>query len=258
MTVPAFTRRGAWFATLALCALAVGVLAGIPVVAHAQSIALDLGKGGDPGTTSRIIQLTALLTVLSLAPSLLVMVTAFTRIIVVLSLLRGAIGAQGTPPNTVLIGLGLFLTFFVMQPTFEQSWVQGIAPMMDGQVEEMEGLKAAAEPFRTFMLAHVRPADLATFQHLANVAPAATPDQTPWRVLMPAFMVGELSRGFEMGFLLYLPFLVIDIVTSSVLMSLGMMMLPPATISLPFKLIFFVMVDGWQMVAGGLVRSFGG
>lgn len=258
MKLPAFTRRGVWFASLALCAVAVGVLAGLPVVAHAQSIALDLGKGGDPGTTSRIIQLTALLTVLSLAPSLLVMVTAFTRIIVVLSLLRGAIGSQGTPPNTVLIGLALFLTFFVMQPTFQQSWDQGIAPMMDGQMEEMEGLKAAAEPFRTFMLKHVRSADLATFERLANVTPAATPAETPWRVLMPAFMVGELSRGFEMGFLLYLPFLVIDIVTSSVLMSLGMMMLPPATISLPFKLIFFVLVDGWQMVAGGLVRSFGG
>lgn len=258
MRVPAVTRRGVWFASLGLCALAVGVLAGLPVVAHAQSIALDLGKGGDAGTTSRLIQLTALITILSLAPSLLVMVTAFTRIIVVLSLLRGAIGAQGTPPNTVLIGLGLFLTFFVMQPTFQQSWDQGISPMIEGQVEEMEGLKAAAEPFRTFMLAHVRSADLATFERLANVPAPATPAETPWRVLMPAFMVGELSRGFEMGFLLYLPFLVIDIVTSSVLMSLGMMMLPPATISLPFKLIFFVLVDGWQMVAGGLVRSFGG
>ncbi|MBO1324768.1 flagellar type III secretion system pore protein FliP [Acetobacter sp. TBRC 12305] len=247
-------RRGIW---VVLVALAAGLLC--PVLAQAQSLTLDLGKGfGDTGTTSHLVQLTALITLLSLAPSLLVMVTAFTRIIVVLSLLRGAIGAQGTPPNTVLIGLGLFLTFFVMQPVFEQSWDQGVVPMMDGRLSEMDGLKAAAEPFRGFMLANARPTDLATFAHLANVAPPKVAADTPWRVLMPAFMVSELSRGFEMGFLLYLPFLVIDIVTSSVLMSLGMMMLPPATISLPFKLIFFVMVDGWQMVAGGLIRSFGG
>jgi flagellar biosynthesis protein FliP len=250
--------RAARFGAAVACVLAAATLAAMPTVAHAQSLSVDLGKGfGDPGTTSHLVQLTALITVLSLAPSLLVMVTAFTRIIVVLSLLRGALGAQGTPPNSVMIGLALFLTFFVMQPVLEQSWNHGIAPMMDGRVSEMEGLTAAAEPFRTFMLANARSADITTFQHLANVPPPATPAETPWRVLMPAFMIGELSRGFEMGFLLYLPFMVIDLVTSSVLMSLGMMMLPPATISLPFKLIFFVMVDGWQMVAGGLVRSFG-
>ncbi|WP_332363336.1 MULTISPECIES: flagellar type III secretion system pore protein FliP [Asaia] len=234
------------------------VLLGVSSSAHAQSLTLDLGHdGGNSGTTSRLIQLTALITLLSLAPSLLVMVTAFTRIIIVLSLLRGAIGAQGTPPNPVIIGLSLFLTFFVMQPTFEQSWSQGIAPMINGTMSEVDGLTAAAEPFRHFMQAHARPSDLATFYHLANLTPSPQATDAPWRVLMPAFMVGELSRGFEMGFLLYLPFLIIDIVTSSVLMSLGMMMLPPATISLPFKLIFFVMIDGWQMVAGGLVRSFG-
>ncbi|CAP55624.1 putative flagellar biosynthetic protein fliP [Gluconacetobacter diazotrophicus PA1 5] len=259
MTSRSSTGRAARFGAVVMCVVAGAVLAGMPTLAHAQSLSLDLGKGmGDAGTTSRLVQLTALITILSLAPSLLVMVTAFTRIIVVLSLLRGAIGAQGAPPNTVLIGLALFLTFFVMQPVFQQSWDHGIVPMMDGRVSEMEGLTAAAEPFRTFMLANARPADITTFLHLANVPPPATPAETPWRVIMPAFMIGELSRGFEMGFLLYLPFLVIDIVTSSVLMSLGMMMLPPATISLPFKLIFFVMVDGWQMVAGGLVRSFGG
>lgn len=242
------------FSVIAFAAL---IFLGYSSVAHAQSLTLDLGHDGSTGTTSRLIQLTALITLLSLAPSLLVMVTAFTRIIIVLSLLRGAIGAQGTPPNPVIIGLSLFLTFFVMQPTFEQSWNQGIAPMINGTVSELDGLTAAAEPFRRFMMAHARPTDLATFYHLANVTPPPQAAQAPWRVLMPAFMVGELSRGFEMGFLLYLPFLIIDIVTSSVLMSLGMMMLPPATISLPFKLIFFVMIDGWQMVAGGLVRSFG-
>lgn len=232
-----------------------------PTDCFAQSINIDLGKGGgigEAGTTSRLVQLTALITVLSLAPSLLVMVTAFTRIIVSLSILRSAVGAQGAPPNMVLIGLAMFLTLFVMQPTLEQSWERGIVPLMDGRVEEMEGLQAAAEPFREFMVKNARPTDLTTFFHLANIQPTTVVNQTPWRVLIPAFMVGELSRGFQIGFLLYLPFLVIDLVTSSVLMSLGMMMLPPATISLPFKLIFFVLVDGWQMVAGGLVRSFGG
>lgn len=259
MTLPFPTRRNLRAALCVAGLLGVGILlACMPFLAHAQSVSIDLGKsGGEAGTTSRLIQLTALITLLSLAPSLLVMVTAFTRIIIVLSLLRGALGAQGTPPNTVLIGLGLFLTFFVMQPVLEQSWIHGVAPMMNGQISEIDGLKAAAEPFRGFMLANARPTDITTFLHLANLPPPPTPAETPWRVLMPAFMIGELSRGFEMGFLLYLPFLVIDIVTSSVLMSLGMMMLPPATISLPFKLIFFVMVDGWQMVAGGLVRSFG-
>ncbi|NHN85730.1 flagellar type III secretion system pore protein FliP [Acetobacter musti] len=229
-----------------------------PHAAHAQSLSIDLGQKGDAGTTGRLVQLSVLITVLSLAPSLLVMVTAFTRIVIVLSLLRSAIGAQGTPPNTVLIGLALFLTFFVMQPVMELSWTNGISPLIAGKIGEMDGLRAAAEPFRGFMLANARPADLGTFFHLANVHPPATAADTPWRVLMPAFMIGELRRGFEMGFLLYLPFLVIDIVVSTVLMSLGMMMLPPATISLPFKLIFFVMVDGWQLVAGSLVRSFGG
>lgn len=226
---------------------------------YAQSLTLDLGSAakGQVGTTSRLVQLMALVTILSLAPSLLVMVTAFTRIVVVLSILRGAIGAQGTPPTTVLVGLALFLTFFVMQPVLQQSWIHGVLPMMNAQIDDLTGLKVAAEPFRTFMIQHARPADVATFLHLANVSPPQNPTNLPWRVVMPAFMIGELSRGFEMGFLLYLPFLVIDLVVSSVLMSLGMMMLPPATISLPFKLIFFVMVDGWEMVAGGLVRSFG-
>jgi flagellar biosynthetic protein FliP len=226
--------------------------------AHAQSLNIDLGAKGAAGTTGHLVQLSALITVLSLAPSLLVMVTAFTRIIVVLSLLRGAIGAQGTPPNTVLIGLALFLTLFVMQPVFQQSWTQGVSPLIEGRISEMDGLKAAAAPFHDFMLHNVRPADLETFSHLAHMKSPATAEETPWRVLMPAFMIGELRRGFEMGFLLYLPFLIIDLVVSTILMSLGMMMLPPTTISLPFKLIFFVMIDGWQLTAGSLVRSFGG
>ena len=224
--------------------------------ALAQSVAIDLGAAGGAGATSRLVQLTALITVLSLAPSLLVMVTGFARIVIVLSLLRSALGTQGTPPNTVLIGLALFLTYFVMQPVLDQSWTQGLLPMSQGKIDEIEGLRLAAEPFRGFMSANARPDDIRLFLDLAKLPDPATPEQTPWRALVPAFMVGELRRAFEMGFLLYLPFLVIEMVVASVLMSLGMMMLPPNVVSLPFKLIFFVLVDGWRLVSGSLVQSF--
>ncbi len=241
------------------CILA-GVVAAVllPVTAHAQSLSIDLGAAGQAGATSRIIQLTALVTVLSLAPSLLVMVTAFTRIIIVLSLLRSALATQSTPPNMVLIGLALFLTFFVMQPVLDASWSNGLAPMVAGRVSEMEGMRLAIAPFHHFMVANLRPTDLRFFLDLAHLPAAATPDQAPWRAVVPAFLVGELRRAFEMGFLLFLPFLVIDMVVASVLMSLGMMMLPPSVVSLPFKLIFFVLVDGWRLVAGSLVQSFAG
>ena len=228
----------------------------LPGVAAAQAVNIDLGAAGQAGATSRLVQLTALITVLSIAPSLLVMVTGFTRIVVVLSLLRSAIGAQGTPPNLVLIGLALFLTFYVMQPTMELSYTTGLLPMTEGRVSELEGLRLAAEPFRRFMSDNVRGADLQVFLDLAHMPPAPSADAAPWRALIPAFCIGELRRAFEMGFLLYLPFLVIDLVVGSVLMSLGMMMLPPSGVSLPFKLIFFVAVDGWRLVSGGLVQGF--
>ncbi len=237
-------------------ALICAVVVLLPGMACAQSVNIDLGAAGQAGATGRLVQLTALVTLLSLAPSLLVMGTAFTRIIIVLSLLRSAIGAQGTPPNTVLIGLALFLTFFVMQPAMDQSWSAGLQPMMQGTVGEIEGLRLAAEPFRRFMAANVRGADLQLFLDLANLPAVPTPDAAGWRALVPAFMVGELRRAFEMGFLLYLPFLVIDLVIGSVLMSLGMMMLPPNAVSLPFKLIFFVLADGWRLVSGSLVQGF--
>ncbi len=223
--------------------------------AAAQSVSIDLGAAGQPGATARLVQLTALIGLLSLAPSLLVMATAFTRIVIVLALLRTAIGAQGVPPNPVLIGLALFLSFFVMQPVLEASWTQGILPMTEGRMGEMEGLAAAAEPFRRFMAANVRESDLALFLDLAQL-PASTPAEAPWRALMPAFLVTELRRAFEIGFLLFLPFLVIDMVVASILMSLGMMMLPPSVVSLPFKLIFFVLVDGWSLLAASLVQGF--
>jgi len=229
-----------------------------PAAAHAQSVSIDLGAAGQAGATARIVQLTALITVLSLAPSLLVMMTAFTRIVIVLSLLRSALSTQGTPPNVVLIGLALFLSFFVMQPVLDQAWTAGIQPMTLGHISEIEGLRLATEPFHQFMTDNVRDEDLSFFQGLAHLPPAPDVAATPWRALVPAFVVGELRRAFEMGFLLFLPFLIIDIVVASVLMSLGMMMLPPSAVSLPFKLIFFVMVDGWRLVAGSLVQSFVG
>ncbi len=238
----------------ALALALIGVL--LAGSALAQSVAIDLGAAGGAGTTSRLVQLTALITVLALAPSLLVMVTAFARIVIVLSLLRSALGAPGTPPNTVLIGLALFLTYFVMQPVLDQAWTEGLLPMSQGRIDEMEGLRLAAEPFRGFMASNVRPDDVRLFVDLAKLPDPASAETTPWRVLVPAFMVGELRRAFEMGFLLYLPFLVIEMVVASVLMSLGMMMLPPNVVSLPFKLIFFVLVDGWRLVSGSLVQSF--
>ena len=239
---------------LALITFALLLILALP--AHAQSINVDLSQMGQAGATSKLIQLTAVITVLSLAPSLLVMVTAFTRIVIVLSLLRGAIGAQGTPPNMVMIGLALFLTFFVMEPTLNDAWVNGLLPLSQGKMSDVDGLVRAALPFHRFMTANLRSADLDLFLKLGHVATPATADDTPWRVLVPGFIVGELRRAFEMGFLLYLPFLVIDMVVASILMSLGMMMLPLATVSLPFKLIFFVLIDGWRLVAGSLVQSF--
>lgn len=232
----------------------------IPEIAAAQSFSLNLGDDGGVGggTTSRILQIIALLTVLSLAPGILIMVTSFTRIVIVLSLLRAALGGQQTPPNMVMVSLALFLTAFVMAPTFQQSYEGGIAPLMAAQITEQEAFTRAAAPIKVFMLSQVREKDLGLFMDMANAEPPETPEETSLQVLIPAFMVSELRRAFEIGFLLFVPFLIIDMVVASVLMSMGMMMLPPVMIALPFKLVFFVLVDGWYLVAGSLVRSFGG
>jgi len=232
------------------------VLLLVPVIGHGQSVNIDLGAAGQAGATARIVELTVLITVLSLAPSLLVMTTAFTRIVIVLSLLRNALSTQGTPPNVVLIGLALFLSFFVMEAAMNQAWIDGIQPMTQGRISEAEGLRLATEPFHTFMTDNVRDEDLRFFLELGHMPPSPDAASVPWRALVPAFVIGELRRSFEMGFLLFLPFLIIDIVVASVLMSLGMMMLPPTAVSLPFKLIFFVLIDGWRLVAGSLVQSF--
>jgi flagellar biosynthetic protein FliP len=223
----------------------------------AQSLSLDFG-GGEGSATGRIVQIIALLTILSIAPSILVMVTAFTRIIVVLSFLRNAMGVQQTPPNAVLISLALFLTAFIMAPTLEQSYRDGIAPLMENQIDEEEAFKRSVRPVHKFMMTHVREQDLKLFLDISKSPPVEAAEDTPLRSLIPAFMISELRRAFEIGFLLFVPFLIIDMVVASVLMSMGMMMLPPVMISLPFKLIFFVLVDGWYLVAGSLIQSYGG
>ena len=244
-------RRLAWLAAALLAGLAAGV-----EPALAQSLNLELGGEGG-STTSRILQLVALITVLSLAPSILVMMTSFTRIVVVLSFLRSALGIQQTPPNSVLISLALFLTAFVMMPTLQLVYDEALEPLIAEEVTEVEALDLAAEPVRTFMLKHVREQDLKLFLDMSGEEALDEPEETPLRALIPAFMISELKRAFEIGFLLFLPFLVIDMVVASILMSMGMMMLPPVMISLPFKLIFFVLVDGWYLVAGSLVQSYG-
>ena len=225
--------------------------------AAAQSLTLDLGEGGG-AATARIVQLVALITVLSLAPSLLIMVTSFTRIVVVLSFVRTALGTQQTPPNQVLVSLALFLTAFIMMPTFEEAYDQGIKPLIEGEIEEFEAFERTMVPFRRFMTAQVREQDVALFVDMAGIPDKEVRAEVPMRVLIPAFMISELRRAFEIGFLIFVPFLIIDMVVASVLMALGMMMLPPIIIALPFKIIFFVLVDGWFMVAGSLMRSFGG
>ena len=247
------------FAALALGLvgiLAAGILMGA-TPAFAQSLTLNLGEEGGQAM-GRIIQMVVLVTVLSLAPSILVMVTSFTRIIVVLSFLRTALGTQQTPPTQVLVGLALFLTLFVMTPTLETAYQEGIQPLIEGRIDEFQAFERASQPFQTFMAAHVREQDLALFVDLAGLPEAVTAEKPPMRALVPAFMISELRRAFEIGFLLFVPFLIIDMVVSSVLMAMGMMMLPPVMIALPFKLIFFVLVDGWYMVVGSLVRSYGG
>jgi flagellar biosynthetic protein FliP len=225
--------------------------------AGAQTV--DLGAlipSGGASATARIVQMVAILTVLSLAPGLLIMVTSFTRFIVALSFLRSGLGLQSTPANLVLISLSLFMTFYVMAPTFDRAWQNGLKPLMDNTIGQQEAYGAITQPFREFMLAQVREKDIALFEDLSKgnfqIKDRSTVDL---RVLVPAFMISELRRGFEIGFLIVLPFLVIDMIVAALTMSMGMMMLPPSVISLPVKILFFVLVDGWNLLVGSLVRS---
>lgn len=239
---------------LAGLALAFALIAGS--AATAQSISIDVGEGG-PSSTARIVQLVVILTVLTLAPSILVMATSFTRIVVVLSFLRSAIGAQQAPPNIVLISLALFLTGFIMAPTLEKINEDALQPLLAEAITEEQALERAIDPVRAFMLKHVREEDLQLFLNISDEPTPTAIEETPLKALAPAFMISELRRAFEIGFLLFIPFLVVDMLVASVLMSMGMMMLPPVMISLPFKLIFFVLVDGWRLVAGSLIQSYG-
>jgi flagellar biosynthetic protein FliP len=227
--------------------------------AESSAQTVDLGSlipGGGASATGRIIQLVAILTILSVAPGLLIMVTSFTRFVVALSFLRSGLGLQSAPPNLVLISLSLFMTFYVMAPTFDRAWQTGLKPMMDNSITEQEAYGKVTEPFREFMLAQVRDKDLNLFEDLSKgsfqIKDRSTIDL---RLLIPAFMISELRRGFEIGFLVVLPFLVIDMIVATLTMSMGMMMLPPSVISLPIKILFFVLIDGWNLLIGSLVRS---
>jgi len=243
-----------WRRAAILAALTTLASLAFPAVALAQALNINLGTGA--GLTERVVQLIGLMTVLSLAPSIVIMTTSFVRIVVVLSLLRTALGLQQSPPNAVIISLSLFLTAIVMGPTLQRSYDDGIKPLMDQQMELPAAFDAAGGPVKQFMLQQVNRDDLALFIKLSRIPRPATAQDTPIQVVTPAFMISELKRAFEIGFLLFVPFLVIDLVVASVLMSMGMMMLPPVVVSLPFKLIFFVLVDGWRLVAGSLVQSF--
>ena len=245
-------KKGFW-----ICAglFLLGIITLLGAGAEAQSITLDTGTEGD--LTERVLQLIALLTVLSLAPSIIIMTTSFVRIVVVLSLLRTGLGLQQSPPNAVLVSLAIFLTGFIMAPVFTQSYEEGIQPLLEDEVELAEAFDLSTGPLKTFMLNHTREDDLALFIDMSEGPLPETPEATSFWIVAPAFMISELRRAFEIGFLLFIPFLIIDLVVASILMSMGMMMLPPIVISLPFKLIFFVLIDGWRLVTGSLMQSFG-
>ncbi len=231
----------------------------VALVGAAQAQTVDLGAlvpGANASATGRIVQMVAILTVLSVAPGLLIMVTSFTRFVVALSFLRSGLGLQSTPANLVLTSLALFMTLFVMAPTFDSAWRDGAKPLMDNSITQEQAFTAIAEPFREFMLTQVREKDIALFEDLSHGQfKSSERSKVDLRVLIPAFMISELRRGFEIGFMIVVPFLVIDLIVATLTMSMGMMMLPPTVLSLPAKLLFFVMIDGWNLLIGSLVRS---
>ena len=245
-----------WPAVAATGILGLGAVAGL-TVAHAAAPELSLSLGaGEGGRISGSLQIVILLTILSLAPTLLIALTAFVRIVIVLSFVRQAIGTPTMPPTQVLIPVALFLTVFVMLPVFRDVHAKAVQPYFDEELTEMEALERAYEPLRGFMLRQTREKDLALFVGAAGGERPASPAAMPAQVLIPAYMISELKTAFQMGFLLFIPFLVLDMVIASVLVSMGMMMLPPTVISLPFKVLFFVLIDGWSMLAGSLIKSF--
>jgi flagellar biosynthesis protein FliP len=230
----------------------------VATAAFAQSLDLSaLTPVGGATASGKIIQIVALLTVLSVAPGLLIMATSFTRFAIALSFLRSGLGLQSTPANLVLISLALFMTFYVMAPTFDQAWETGLKPLIENKISEQEAFQKISNPFRQFMIDHVRDKDIKLFEDLAKDKSLTRDEKTaPFQILVPAFMISELRRGFEIGFLITLPFLVIDMIVSILTMSMGMMMLPPTAISLPIKILFFVLIDGWNLLVGNLIKSF--
>ncbi len=231
-------------------------LLAVPALAQDQP-GFSLPQGFSGQTSGYIVQLFGLLTVLAIAPGLLIMVTSFTRFVIVFSILRSGMGLQTTPANLVLTSLALFMTFYVMSPVFDRAWTNGVQPLMQEQITEEQALGRIAAPFREFMLNNVRDQDLRLFSDLARERgqDVGTDQALDIRIVVPAFMISEIRRGFEIGFLVVLPFLVIDLVVATIVMAMGMMMLPPSVVSLPFKILFFVMIDGWNVLVGSMVRS---
>jgi flagellar biosynthetic protein FliP len=219
-------------------------------------LSIGLNKGSDPQETSVVLQIFLLLTVLSLAPSILIMLTSFTRIAIVLSLLRQAIGSQQLPPNQIIIGLALFLTFYIMAPVWKNVNTEALQPYLQKKISQEEALEKAIKPIRHFMIKQTREKDLALLIDITKQPRPKNIDDVPTTVLIPSFIISELKTAFQIGFMLYVPFLVIDMVVASVLLSMGMMMLPPVMVSLPFKLMIFVLADGWYLIVGSLVKSF--
>ena len=233
----------------------VGCLATVGNTAAAQGISISFGDDGS--VSAQTIQLILLITVLSLAPGIAIMVTCFPFMVTVLAILRQGIGLQQSPPNMLIVSLALFLTYFVMEPVFTQAWVQGLSPLMENAIDLDEGMRLAISPFRDFMAGRV---DADTFVAMAELRPENTLDSpsadAPLSILVPSFLLSEIAKAFQIGFLIFLPFLIIDLVVAAILMSMGMMMVPPAIVSLPFKLAFFVIADGWTLIAGSLVRGY--
>lgn len=248
-------KKSVFLITVAAILLITGIAVAEPLTV--PTISLGVGKVSKPGETATVIQILFLMTILSLAPGLLIMTTSFTRIVVVLSFLRNAMGTQQAPSNQIVISLALFLTFFIMTPVWQQVNTQALQPFKAQTISQEQALDRGVAPVRKFMLSQVREKDLALFINLSKQARPKNADDVPTLTIVPAFIISELRTAFQIGFLIYIPFLVLDMVVASVLMSMGMMMLPPAMISLPFKILLFVLVDGWGLVIGSLVKSFG-
>ena len=244
------------FVPVLLIVLVVIAFASVSVAAPQTTESLEIRLNGGEGKLTTPIRIVILMTLLTIIPAILVSITSFTRLIIVMHFIRQALGTQTMPPNQVLIGLSLFLTFFIMQPVFERVNQQALEPLLKGDIEEMQALDRASGPMRQFMLRYTREKDLALFTRIAGLPRPNTPEDVSMRVLIPSFMISEMKTAFQIGFVIYIPFLVIDMVVASILLSMGMIQLPPIMISVPFKILLFVMVDGWNLLVGSLVKSF--